>query len=148
MNLIRTYIRTCVSSCTQSSVVVTFVLVERLVKWLPCPSVSSPALPPGEATLAVTLKEAFLSFLKDNDHQVRMKVAHLIPVLFEPVRTGCTTTQFQPLPRSAQEALFAGMKQAFSTPPDVLLVSGRVWDLWFIEYITFDANVGSASWPL
>ena len=119
---------TCVSSCTQSSVV-TFVPVERLVKWLPCPSVSSSALPPGEAILAVTLKEAFLSFLKDNDHQVRMKVAHLIPVLFEPVRTGCTTTQFQPLPRPAQEALFADMKQAFSTRPDVLLVSGRVWGL-------------------
>ena len=129
MNLRVYLISTCVSSCTQSSVVVTFVLVEWLVKWLPCPSVSSPALPPGEATLAVTLKEAFLSFLKDNDHQVRMKVAHLIPVLFEPVRTGCTTTQFQPLPRPAQEALFADMKQVFSTRPDVLLVSRRVWGL-------------------
>ena len=128
MNLRVYLISTCVSSCTQPSVV-TFVLFEQLVKWLPYPSVSSPALPPGEATLAVTLKEAFLSFLKDNDHQVRMKVAHLIPVLFEPVRTGCTTTQFQPLPRPAQEALFADMKQAFSTRPDILLVSGRVWGL-------------------
>ena len=128
MNLRVYLISTCVSSCTQPSVV-TFVVVEQLVKWLPCPSVSSPALPPGEAILAVTLKEAFLSFLKDNDHQVRMKVAHLIPVLFEPVRTGCTTTQFQPLPRPAQEALFADMKQAFSTRPDVLLVSRRVWSL-------------------
>ena len=70
----------------------------------------------------MTLKDAFLSFLKDSDHQVRMKVAHLIPVLFQPVRTGCATDQAQPLSRPAQEMLFASVKQVFSTSPDVLHV--------------------------
>ena len=80
-------------------------------------------LPPGDAPLAVSLKDALLSFLKDSDHQVCMKVARLIPVLFQPVITGCDTTQHQPLSRSAQEALFAAVMHVFSTPPEALDVS-------------------------
>ena len=98
-------------------------LLQWPVNWLPCPVASFAALPPREASLVVPLKDAFLSFLRDSNHQVRMKVAHLIPVLFQPVRTGCDTNQLQPLSRSAQETLFASVKQVLSASPDVLLVS-------------------------
>ena len=121
----------CVRPAVHSSVVTSVffssgdlcLLLQWPVNWLPRPVASFAALPPREASSVVPLKDAFLSFLRDSNHQVRMKVAHLIPVLFQPVRTGCVTNQLQLLSRSAQEMLFTTMKQVLSASPDVLLVS-------------------------